>query len=188
MLADDRGDFRRLCRDQIDNFLAVGPDMGTFLYICARAVRATRIVEFGTSFGISSIYLASALKDNGGGRLVGTELESSKAVRAVENLAAAGLSDYAEIRVGDARETLRDGVGGPIDLVLLDGAYHLYLPVLRLLEPHLGDRALIVADNAQDLDGAYLGYVDDPSNGYLTLPLPFQPDRGNHLALFLGAR
>ncbi|WP_067721126.1 O-methyltransferase [Nocardia yamanashiensis] len=186
MLQDDRCDFRKLCHDQIDNFLNIDPNMGKFLYLCARGMRAERIVEFGTSFGISSIYLTCALKDNGGGKFIGTELESVKAVKAVENLEAAGLGDLAEVRVGDARETLRGGVGGPIDLLLLDGAYHLYLPVLRLLEPNLATNAIVVADNAQDLDNAYLSYVQDAGNGYMTLPLPFHPERGNYISVYTG--
>jgi predicted O-methyltransferase YrrM len=78
------------------NFLNVSADFGRFLYMCARARRARQIVEFGTSFGISRIHLACALRDNAGGYLIGTELEPTKAKRAGENLAAAGLADLVE--------------------------------------------------------------------------------------------
>ena len=105
------------------NFLSVSPEFGRFLYMCARSCKAKRIVEFGSSMGISAIYMAAALRDMGGGRLIGTELEPSKAERAQANVAAAGLSDLVEFRVGDARETLKAGVGGDIDMVMLDGAF-----------------------------------------------------------------
>ncbi|RCW37656.1 methyltransferase family protein [Halopolyspora algeriensis] len=184
MLSEEAGDFRKLYQEQADYFLNVSPDMGRFLYLCARSRRPRQVVEFGTSFGISTIYLASALSDCGGGRLISTELEPAKAERARENVEAAGLADLVEIRVGDARETLRDGGEGDVDMVLLDGAYMFYLPVLKLLEPKLTTGAPVVADNAIDLSNAYLDYVQEPRNGYLTLALPFQPYRGHYLSVY----
>ena len=86
--------------------------------------------------GISTIYLAAALRDNGGGHLIGSELEPTKVVRARANLEAAGLADLVDIREGDALETLKD-VGGEVDVLLIDGAFSLYLPVLKLIEPRL---------------------------------------------------
>ena len=165
------------------NFLSVSPEFGRFLYMCARACKAKRIVEFGSSMGISAIYLAAALRDMGGGLLTGTELEPSKAERAQANVAAAGLADLVEIRVGDARETLRSGVGGDIDMVMLDGAFTLYLPILKLLEPQLRPGALIIGENAFEQASGYIDYVRDPQNGYLSLPLPFNPSRGNELTV-----
>jgi predicted O-methyltransferase YrrM len=166
-----------------DNFLNVSPEFGRFLYMCARASKAKRIVEFGSSMGISAIYMAAALRDMGGGRLIGTDLEPSKVERARANVAAAGLGDLVEIRLGDARETLKPGVGGAIDMVMLDGAFTLYLPVLKLLEPHLRPGALIIGENAFEQASGYIGYVRDPRNGYLSLPLPFEPGRGNELSI-----
>ena len=154
-------------------------EFGQFLYICVRARQAKNVVEFGTSFGVSTIHLAAALRDNGGGHLVGTELEPTKARRANENLAAAGLADIVDVRVGDALETLRGDVGD-VDLVLLDGAFSLYLPVLELLEPRLRPGALVLGENAS---GDYLSYVRDPANGYRSVPLPFEPGRGNELSV-----
>jgi predicted O-methyltransferase YrrM len=165
------------------NFLNVSPHFGRFLYMCARACKARRIVEFGSSMGISAIYLAAALRDNGGGRLIGTDLEPSKAERARVNVTAAGLADLVEFRVGDARETLKPGVGGDIDMVMLDGAFILYLPILKLLEPHLKPGALIIGENAFAEAPGYIDYVRDPRNGYLSLPLPFDPSRGNELTI-----
>ncbi len=166
MVAEERRDLRGVYRGYANNFLNVAPAYGRFLYQCARARRATRIVEFGTSMGISTIYLAAALRDMGGGQLIG----------------AAGLADLVDIRVGDARETLAH-VDGEIDLVLLDGAFSLYLPVLKLLEPHLRGGTPILAENAWEQGNDYLDYVRDPANGYLSQPLPVTEGRGNEFTI-----
>ncbi len=134
----------------------------------ARAAKARAIVEFGTSFGISTLHLAAALKDNGGGRLIGSELEPSKAARARANLASAGLGELVEIREGDALETLGRDLPESIDLVLLDGAKTLYPPIFALLERRLAPHALIVADNA-DASPEYLARVRE-GGGYLSIP------------------
>lgn len=181
--AAERRDVRGFYRGYADNFLNVAPEYGRFLYQCARARQATRIVEFGTSMGISTIYLAAALRDMGGGRLIGTELEPAKAARARANLEAAGLEHLVEIRVGDARETLAE-VGGEVDLVLLDGAFSMYLEVLRLLEPRMKSGTPVLAENAFEHGNDYLAYVRDPANGYLSQPIPVSPGRGNELAIF----
>jgi len=152
-----------------DFHLAVSPETGVMLYMLARATGASSIVEFGTSFGISTLHLAAALRDNGGGRLIGTEFEPSKIAHARENLAAAGLSDLVEIRAGDALETLASDLPDTIDLVLLDGAKPLYPRVLALIEKRLRTGALIVADNA-DWCPEYLGRVRSPAGGYLSVP------------------
>ena len=180
MLQEERKEYRKVYEGFRNNYLSINPQLGRFLYMLARTRRAKRIVEFGTSFGISTIYLACALRDNGGGRLIGTELEPAKAQRAEENLKAAGLADLVEIRVGDALETLQH-LDAPIDLVLLDGAITLYLPVLKLVEPHLTPGAMVVGENAVKQSPPYLDYVRDPRNGYLSLPLAFRD--GNELSL-----
>ena len=135
----------------------------------ARSVRARTIVEFGTSFGISTLHLAAALRDNGGGRLIGSEFEPSKITRARANLHAAGLSDLVEIREGDALQTLARDLPDSIDLILLDGAKSLYSPILSLLEGRLRSGALIVADNADD-SPEYLTRVRSASGDYLSVP------------------
>jgi predicted O-methyltransferase YrrM len=152
-----------------DFHLAVSPETGTLLYMLARASEACSVVEFGTSFGISTLHLAAALRDNGGGRIISTEFETSKIAEAQANLAAAGLSDLVEIRAGDALQTLASGLPDHIDLVLLDGAKSLYPRVLALLEPRLRQGALIVADNA-DWCPEYLSRVRTAGNGYLSVP------------------
>jgi predicted O-methyltransferase YrrM len=149
--------------------LAVSPETGRLLYMLARAGRVRAIVEFGTSFGISTLHLAAALRDNGGGRLITTEFEPSKAARARRNLEAAGLADLVEIREGDALLTLATGLPDGIDLVLLDGAKPLYPDILALVEDRLVGGAVIVADNA-GFSPAYLDRVRTPGNGYLSMP------------------
>lgn len=183
-LAAERADVRGVYRQTVDNFLNVAPAYGRFLYQCARARNARCIVEFGTSMGVSTIYLAAALRDNGGGKLIGTELEPGKVARAQANLEAAGLGDLVEIRVGDACETLADLSGiDEVDFVLLDGAFSLYLPVLKLLEPRLKPGTPILAENAIDFDNDYLAYVRDARNGYLSQPIPVSEGRGNEFSV-----
>jgi predicted O-methyltransferase YrrM len=168
MGAADRSDYLKYYGLLKDQPLAVSRDTGTLLYMLARSVRARNIVEFGTSFGISTLHLAAALRDNGGGRLIGSEFEPSKIKRARDNLTAGGLSDLVEIREGDAMQTLARDLPETIDFVLLDGAKSLYPPILSLLEPRLRDGALIVADNADD-SPEYLARVRSADSGYLSV-------------------
>lgn len=150
-------------------YMPVSRQFGQLLYTMARTARATSIVEFGTSFGVSTIFLAAALRDNGGGKVVTTEFEQSKADRARENLAAAGLDGYVEIRVGDALETLRSEPPQAIDLVLLDGAKTMYLDVLKLIEPGIRAGGIVASDNTDhDGLGPFLEYIRAPGNGYLS--------------------
>ncbi|MEU6777082.1 class I SAM-dependent methyltransferase [Streptomyces sp. NPDC046759] len=151
--------------------LPVHPQVGTLLYQLVRGVRPQLVVEFGTSFGASTLYLAAAVRDNGTGRVIGSELHPGKARRAGAHLERAGLLDLVEIRTGDARKELSD-LPGPIDLLLLDGWKELYLPVLRVLEPALADGALIVSDNLPMLPEEFLAHVREPGNGYLSQQLP----------------
>ncbi|WP_215907537.1 O-methyltransferase [Thalassospira marina] len=149
--------------------LPVSRQTGILLYMLARSSGAKTIVEFGTSFGISTIHLASALRDNGGGHLLTTEFEPSKLVRARDNLAEAGLLDLVEIRQGDALQTLADELPESIDLLLLDGAKAIYSEILALVEKHLAPGALIFADNV-DYCPDYLEIVRSPAQGYMSLP------------------
>jgi predicted O-methyltransferase YrrM len=162
-------DYRSFYTRVKDIHLAVSRETALLLYMLARNAKARTIVEFGTSFAISTLYLAAALKDNGGGRLIGTEFEPSKVVKARENIAAAGLSALVEIREGDALETLARDLPDSIDLVLLDGAKSLYPRVLALLEPRLRAGALIVADNAE-MSPEYVAHVRAPGGAYLSVP------------------
>lgn len=180
MIAAERANYPEIYHGHADRFLAISPAYGRFLYAIARACKATRIVEFGTSMGISTIYLTAALRDNGGGHLIGSELEPRKVARARANLDAAGLGDLVEIREGDALETLKDD-GDEVDLLLLDGAFSLYLPVLKLIEPRLKPGAVVLGENA--FEPGYLEHVRDPANGYLSQPLPLDEGRGNEFAV-----
>jgi predicted O-methyltransferase YrrM len=165
----DREDYLATYTRMKDQPLPVSPETGRLLYMLARSIGARTIVEFGTSFAISTIHLAAALRDNGGGKLIGTEFEPSKIARARRHLAEAGLADIVELREGDALETLARDLPDSIDLVLLDGAKSLYPAVLTLLEPHLRTGALIVADNS-DSSPDYVARVRDPAQGYISVP------------------
>ena len=149
--------------------LAVSRETGALLYMLARGAKARNIVEFGTSFGISTLHLAAALRDNGGGRLITTEFEASKVVRARENLTAAGLIDLVDIREGDALQTLSVDLPETIDLLLLDGAKALYSEILSLVESRLRAGAFVVADDA-DYSPDYLARVRSPAKGYMSVP------------------
>jgi predicted O-methyltransferase YrrM len=157
-----------------DILVPLSPETGTFAYLIARSLGARRIVEFGTSFGVSTIYLAAAVRDNGGGLVIGSEIEKGKIAKARANLAEAGLGEYAEIRDGDARETLRDP-GGVVDMALLDGFKDLYVPILEGLTPHLRKGAVVLADNIKTFPKAlapYVSHVRDLRNGFHSVTLP----------------
>lgn len=176
----------RLSRRMRRAFLPVSPAQGRMLYLVARSIEARRIVEFGTSFGISTIYLAAAIKDNGGGVVVGSELDPSKHEKAREHLAQAGLAEHADVRLGDALKTLAD-VEAPVDMVLLDGWKDTYLPVLQLLKPKLRPRAVVLADNIFTFKKAlrpYVEYVQSEENGFVSATLDISD--GFELSVFTG--
>lgn len=151
-----------------DLYLPLSPEQGAFCYLLARSLGARTIVEFGTSLGVSTIYFAAAVRDNGGGRVIGTELVPEKAARAREHLREAGLAEFAEVREGDALQTLKDEPG-PFDMLLLDGWKDGYLPAIRLLGPRIRQGGLVVADNIhtfkRDL-APFVAYMQDPANGF----------------------
>lgn len=162
-------------------FMPVDRPSGRFLYNLVRTQGSRAVVEFGMSFGISTIHLAAAVRDNGAGRVITTELDAGKVRRATSHLQEAGLLDVVEIRHGDALETLRD-LPGPVDLVFLDGWKLLYLPVLLLLEPKLRPGAAVVADDLvlfPEQLKTYLEYVRDPTRGYTSVEVPI----GDHFEL-----
>jgi predicted O-methyltransferase YrrM len=164
----DEADYRKFYGLAKDTYLAVSRETARLLYMLVRSTGARSVVEFGTSFGISTLHLAAGLRDNGGGRVVTSEFEPSKAARARENFADGGLADLIELREGDALQTLARDLPAQVDLVLLDGAKGLYPAVLALLEDHLRSGALIVADNA-DRNPEYLHRVRSTS-GYTSVP------------------
>jgi predicted O-methyltransferase YrrM len=152
-----------------DLWLPVSRDTGKLLYMLACTTNARAIVEFGTSFGLSTLHLAAALRDNGGGVLISSEFEPSKIALARQHLIEGGVSDLVQIREGDALKTLATDLPESIDLLLLDGAKALYSDVLALVESRLKPGALVVADNS-DYCPEYLAYVRSPANGYLSVP------------------
>jgi predicted O-methyltransferase YrrM len=150
-------------------YIPITPEAGRLLYSLVRATRPATIVEFGMSFGISALHLASAVRDNGTGRVVTTELSADKIAAAKQTFTETGLDDLITILDGDAVSTLA-GLDGPVGFVLLDGWKELYLPVIRLLEPQLSTGALVVADNTEMADAQpYLDYVRDAENGYVSV-------------------
>lgn len=157
-----------------DVLLPISRDVGRFLYGIARSICAKRIVEFGTSFGVSTIYFAAALHDNGGGLVIGSELESGKVARANLHLAEAGLAQFADVRAGNAIQTLRD-TGGTIDMLFLDGWKEMSLDVLQLTLGNLRRGSVVLADDLllfPDLLASYLDFVRNPANGFVSVAIP----------------
>lgn len=147
---------------------------GVLLYNLVRATRPTTVVEFGMSFGISTLHLAAALRDNGAGRVFTTELSKEKIAAARGTFAETGVDDLITVLEGDALDTLA-ALDAPADLVLLDGWKDLCLPVLRLLEPRLRPGTLVVADDIdQSSMRPYLEYVRDSGNGYESVSFPVE--------------
>jgi predicted O-methyltransferase YrrM len=176
-----------------DVYSAVTPERGSVLYLLARASDAKRIVEFGSSFGISTIYLATAVLDNCAGAapgaeagVTGSEMDPRKVMEAQRNVDAAGLANLVKVLQGDALETLR-GIAAPIDLAFLDGRKDLYLPVLTLLEPKLRPGAVIISDNIDSFQkevAPFLDYVHEPKNGYASSTLGLSD--GMEISVFKG--
>lgn len=129
-----------------DVYLSISKQQGEDLVTLIKKNSYKNIVEFGTSFGISTLYLAQgALLTNG--KIITTELLESKAKKATENFEKAGVSQLIEVRTGDAMETLKNH-NEPIDLLFLDGWKDLYLPLFQMLEPNFREDTLIYVDNA----------------------------------------
>jgi predicted O-methyltransferase YrrM len=159
-----------------DLSLQFSPEHGLIAYNIARAMGAARIVEFGTAFGYSTIFLAAALKDNGGGVVIGSEFIEEKVKRARANIESAGLTEYTDIRSGDALKSLADP-GGEVDMILLDGSKDLYLPILKMLFPFLRKGGVVLADNVRspfikDTLATYVAYMQDQNNGFSSLTIP----------------
>lgn len=159
-----------------NKYIALGRDQGAFCYLMARALGAKTIVEFGTSFGVSTIWLAAAVRDNGGGRVIGTELVPAKARRAQANLEEAGLASFVEVRMGDATQTLKADLG-TVDFMLNDGFPRTALDVLKVVAPALRPGASVVTDNVGMFRADYrdyVAYLRDPSNGFASMTVPFR--------------
>jgi predicted O-methyltransferase YrrM len=158
-----------------DKMVALEPIKARFCYSLCRALNARRIVECGTSFGVSTLYLAAAIRDNGGGTVIATEYEPPKAAIARGHFAEAELSQFVDLREGDLRETLKR-IEGPVDFLLMDIWTPLARPAIELVGPHLRKGAIVIADNTDTYRiayGDYLAWINDPANGFSTMTLPF---------------
>jgi predicted O-methyltransferase YrrM len=158
-----------------DKLVALEPRKAEFCHLVCRSLRARRVVEVGTSFGVSTLYLAAAVQANGGGVVIGAEHEPAKAAQARAHFAEAGLADLIELREGDLRETLQV-IEGPVDFVLMDIWTEMARPAIELIAPQLRDGAVVVADNTTQFREAYAPFFDfvaDPKNGLKSLTLPF---------------
>jgi len=163
-----------------DKLVALDRDKAEFCYQLCRATKARRVVEIGTSYGVSTLYLAAAVRDNvraagGSGLVIGTEYEPKKARAARTHFEKAGLSGFIDLREGDLRETLVE-LEGPVDFVLVDIWIAMARPALQLVTPHLKPGAIVVCDNTQQhrRDYAdYFAFLEDPANGFRTMTLPF---------------
>jgi|ERR1700678_813105 predicted O-methyltransferase YrrM len=155
-------------------YLPISADGGRLLYSLVRAAQPEIVVEFGMSFGISTLFLAAAVRDNGTGHVFTTELSAAKVAAAKATFGEAGLDGVITVLEGDARETLA-GLSGAVGFVLLDGWKDLCLPVLRVLEPRLLPGTLVIGDdvNLESL-APYLAYVRDPANGYESVTFPVE--------------
>jgi predicted O-methyltransferase YrrM len=161
--------------DYAEYGFSIVPDQGDLIYLLCRGMGATRVVDFATSIGMSAIYFAAAMRDNGGGTVIGSELVPEKVATARRNLADAGLADYADIREGDARQMLRDP-GGPVDFALIDGwpngqGPSLAREVIEILAPQIRTGGYVVNDNAEP---DFLQFIRDPANGFISVSLPLK--------------
>ncbi|MEN8183933.1 MAG: class I SAM-dependent methyltransferase [Myxococcota bacterium] len=168
------GDMHRFFADKM---VALDREKAEFCYQLCRALRASRVVEAGTSFGVSTLYLAAAVRDNqaGSGVVIATEYEPKKAEVARANFSEAGLSTFIDLREGDLRQTLED-VGGPVDFMLVD-IWEVALPALERVSPSLRPGAIVVCDNTATHADAYREYfefVNDPRNRLRTMTVPFE--------------
>ena len=156
-----------------DLYLGITEAEGKLLYLLTRCCQARRIVEFGASYGISTLYLAAAARANHG-RLITTEVHPKKCAAIQATIHGAGLTDVVELLAGDARETL-SGIDGAIDFVFLDGWKGLYLPVLNILKPKLRHGALVVADNiTHSAARDYCAAVRAHDSGFVSVTLDQQ--------------
>ena len=166
-------------------FMPIHPNAGRLLHLLAMSRPQGRIIEFGTSHGLSTLYLAAALGSDEP-PVITTEMELSKIDLARANFEEAGLGDRIDLRVGDAFDTLADLSDG-IGLLFLDGWKGLYLPLLRALEPRLVAGAIVVADDTlllPDLCADYVDYVRGVTDRYVSVGLPI--DDGLEVSVYLG--
>lgn len=174
------------------NFPTVGPDVGRFLRVAALMADAERVFEFGSGFGYSAVWMATALPDHG--EIVLTDYNAENVDRAREFLQRAGYDDLVTFHVGDAVDAF-ENTSGTFDVVLIDHEKDRYVEAFDLVAERLADGGVVIADNVLDgpvdpehvragLDGdepidtataGIVGYVervrDDPSFETVVVPL-----------------
>ena len=180
MIAGEGADYRATYHRYADNFLAVSPAYGRFLYAMARACKAIRIVEFGTSMGIRPFISPQRCGIMAAGISSAPRSSPPRSSGRAPISTRQALSIWWTSAKATPSKTLAD-VGAAVDLLLIDGAFSLYLPVLKLIEPRLKSGAMILGENAFAPD--YLDYVRNPANGYLSQPLPVDEGRGNEFTV-----
>lgn len=176
----------------LDKFVALDPDKCAYVYLLLRSMKARFVVEAGTSFGVSTIYLALAVSQNAGlqpGKVIATENEPTKAVKARKYWSQAGddIEKFIELREGDLRETLKTGLPEQVDFLLLDIWTPLALPTLKLVKPRMKPGATVVADNTEATKAGYkdlMAYLEDNTNGFKLTTLPYSG--GLLVAVYLG--
>ncbi|MGH9575002.1 MAG: O-methyltransferase [Candidatus Acidiferrales bacterium] len=183
MFRRDEKDFTQTERGRTilsDKLVALDRDKAQFCYALCRGLNARCVVEAGTSYGVSTIYLASAVRDNAAGReprgiVIGTEHEPAKAKAARENFAAAGVAEFIDLREGDLRETLMQ-IDRPVDFMLVDIWAPMARPALERVAPRLHTGSMVVCDNTASYRKAYTDYfqfINNPANGFVTMTLPY---------------
>jgi predicted O-methyltransferase YrrM len=164
---------------------AVAPTTGRFLFGLAAAQAGIEVLEIGASRGYSSIWLAAGARMLGG-RLVSLEQDPAKCAAWRENIASAGLDEWAKLVEGDAHETLAR-TEDVFDLVFLDAEKDDYEVLFGLARPLLEPGGLVIADNVLshvDSLGSYSGARQaDETLSSVTVPL----DRGLEVSVVLGS-
>jgi len=129
-----------------DEFLLpVGKDVGQFLNTLVKSAKSKTILEIGTSYGYSTVWLAEAASHTGG-KVITLEIDEQKVAFAKKKIEEAGLEDYVEFRIGNALESIQNAKEA-FDFVLLDIWKELYVPSFELFLPKLEHGAYVVADN-----------------------------------------
>jgi predicted O-methyltransferase YrrM len=166
-------DLRRFLADKL---VALDRDKALFCYLLCRSLNAKKVVEAGTSYGVSTLYLAAAVRDNQveNGVVIGTEIEPTKVEIARANFREAGLSDFIELREGDLRHTLQD-LGGLVDFMLVD-IWEVAAAAIALVSPYLRPGAIVACDNTT-VDAVeyhdYFEFINNPANRFRSMTVPF---------------
>ncbi|KAJ0116832.1 hypothetical protein J7T55_009983 [Diaporthe amygdali] len=167
-----------------DKFVALDQDKSQFVYQLARMTGATSVVEAGTSYGVSTIYLALAVGQNvadgkaGPGKVIATEKEPEKIKLAKAHWMEVGqeIEPYIDLREGDLLQTLSKDLP-EVDLLLLDIWAPLALPTLKIVQPKLRPGAVVIVDNTISGEQRYkelLQHLRDPESGFSNLTVPYQ--------------